>query len=229
MFEYPVRKRVTDRLVAQPTDSVLYYPGYPMQGSTIYDYSGNALNGAITGATWTRLPSGLWCLSFDGTDDFIDCGADFTKGFSVLTIGLWVKLFAANASGVIIGDVSIGGVADGAGFWQLNDGNGFAFDVRTNLGRRFVRAPSDTSWSQLVGVYDASFVYIYKNGQLVSTSAALTGTILGTVDKFLIGKRAVDTLYIYKGQIALARVSNIASTATQVANSFNRERHLFGV
>ena len=46
--------------------NVLYLPGYPAQGSTIQDFSGNGNNGAITGATWTRLSSGLWVLSICG-------------------------------------------------------------------------------------------------------------------------------------------------------------------
>uniref|UniRef100_A0A6M3KMJ4 Uncharacterized protein n=1 Tax=viral metagenome TaxID=1070528 RepID=A0A6M3KMJ4_9ZZZZ len=57
-----------------PANSVLYLTGYPPLGSTIYDRSGQDNDGTITGATWVRLPSGLYGISYDGTDDLVDCG-----------------------------------------------------------------------------------------------------------------------------------------------------------
>jgi len=53
-----------------PDRAVLWYPGLPGGGTKIYDRSiKRANNGTITGALWTRLPSGLWVLDYDGTDD----------------------------------------------------------------------------------------------------------------------------------------------------------------
>src|SRR3990167_10553439 len=36
-----------------------------------FDRSRYQNHGTITGATWKRLPSGVWVMSFDGTDDNI--------------------------------------------------------------------------------------------------------------------------------------------------------------
>jgi len=42
-------------------------------GATILDNSPFGNHGTITGATWNRLPSGLWYLNYDG-DDRVNCG-----------------------------------------------------------------------------------------------------------------------------------------------------------
>ena len=80
---------------APPANCVLYLPGYPPMGTTITDHSGQATpnNGTITGATWTRLPNGLWYPSFDGDDKINVSHATSididTEDFSV---GAWANL-----------------------------------------------------------------------------------------------------------------------------------------
>ena len=53
---------------------VLFLPGLPWSSSKIHDRSPYGNHGTITGATWKRLPSGLWYLSFDGIDDYVSLG-----------------------------------------------------------------------------------------------------------------------------------------------------------
>ena len=44
---------------------------YEGQGSVVTNQSGSGNDGMITGGTWTQLPNGLWYLSFDGEDDYL--------------------------------------------------------------------------------------------------------------------------------------------------------------
>jgi hypothetical protein len=64
-------------------DKILFEPpelgcvlslGLPAGSSKIRDRSPYGHIGTITGATWVKLSSGLWCLSFDGVDDMVGCG-----------------------------------------------------------------------------------------------------------------------------------------------------------
>ena len=83
-----------DRLVFEPPQPgcVLYLPGLPGGGNKLYDRSPYANVGTITGATWKRLPSGLWYLDFDGTDDYLDVGQDSSlMPTTSLTIELWLN------------------------------------------------------------------------------------------------------------------------------------------
>jgi len=54
----------------------------------IFDKSPYGSYGTISGATWVRLPNGLWVLDFDGTDDHIEATCpqcNFTSGdFSIV-------------------------------------------------------------------------------------------------------------------------------------------------
>jgi len=58
--------------VARNQGLVLYLPFMEGTGSSVHDLSKYHNNGTITGATWTQLPSGIWVLSFDGVDDYVE-------------------------------------------------------------------------------------------------------------------------------------------------------------
>ena len=53
-----------DKIVLNPPalGTVLFLSGLPGSGNRIYDRSPYGRLGVITGATWKRLPSGLWYL-----------------------------------------------------------------------------------------------------------------------------------------------------------------------
>jgi hypothetical protein len=78
---------------------VLSLSELPGGGSKIYDRSPYGNIGSITGAAWKRLPSGLWVLSFDGQDDYVDCGdnnsLEFTTGPFTLLAWIYPTLLAA--------------------------------------------------------------------------------------------------------------------------------------
>ena len=89
-------KTLVDRdiLVFEPPEPgcVLYLPGLPGGGGKIYDKSSYGNHGTITGAAWKRLPTGLWCLSFDGSDDYVNCGNSESLSIpDAITIKAWVK------------------------------------------------------------------------------------------------------------------------------------------
>ena len=79
-----------------PPNSVLYYPGLDWanwHSNTILDYSGRRNNGTISGAVQKRLPSGLWYLDYDGTDDYVSCAdvADWDLGTGDFTLLCWFR------------------------------------------------------------------------------------------------------------------------------------------
>ncbi len=77
---------------APPVGCVLHLSGLPGGGNKIYDRSPYGNIGTITGAVWKRLPSGLWYLDYDGSDDKVvianESNFDFTD---TITIIMWVK------------------------------------------------------------------------------------------------------------------------------------------
>ena len=62
-------------------------------GATILDNSPFGNHGTITGATWVRLPSGLYALSYDGTDDYVNCGQKASLNITnTITFECWGNL-----------------------------------------------------------------------------------------------------------------------------------------
>ena len=87
-----------DEQVFSPPEpgNVLYLPGLCGGSNKIYDRSPYANIGTITGATWGKTPGGVWCLSFDGSDDCVNCGNDASLDIAdAITIEVWLKLPSA--------------------------------------------------------------------------------------------------------------------------------------
>ena len=212
----------------QKRDCVLDLRSPITGGSTIYDVSGKGNHGTITGATWVRLPSGLWVMNFDG-NDYVDCGAGSSLDITTtLTLMAWTKTTTNNAGGIIIKD----------------DGNlqrSYLLHFDTGIIRFQVLGLSDTfldwtsanwydgNWHFIAGVYDGSTKKIYFDGT-EKASEASTGSISTGTTSLRIGNRnaGVNDLFLI-GQVALPRAFALTRFASEIAQIYNQERHLFGV
>jgi len=223
--------RDTNLLFSPPeAGCVLYLPGLPGSGSKVYDRSPYGNIGTIYGATWKKLPSGLWCLSFDNVDDYINCGTNASLTSAKGTIALWAK---RNASGQytalvhLIEDASqdyleLKIAGDNKAKIEIEDGNASKVSIATS------NTITDTNWHHLAYTQEGSGVKIYVDGEEQSTSGtnssywsshlSLTGSKIGT-----------NIFGSINGYIALPRIYNRPWSALDVQNSFNREKHLFGV
>ncbi len=214
--------------------TVLYCPGLPGGGSKLYDRSPYGNQGTITGASWVRLSSGLWCLSFDGSDDDVDLGKDASLSIlGDLTIKFWSKcnlstdVFVSNANAAASKcqyAVLTGGNGNKIRWQSLNAGSNDDFDA---LG-----ADRGAGWVQTIFTLSGTDLVYYLNGADQSISKTVTNrcseadrgnTFLGRQGDW---GAAGDLL----GQMALEEIVNgRAWTALEAINSFNREKHLFGV
>jgi len=221
-----------DDLVFSPPElgCVLYLPGPSGGGSKTQDRSAYANHGSITGATWARLPGGLWYLRFDGTDDYADCGnGDSLKNITLaISVLAWVNTDTRNRS--ILGKYDPSG---GNRAWVLRGGtfavmeNKGAFDANT------VALPTtdigDSEWHFLAGVWSTGkkpeiFVDGVSDG--VANSAVTDMDVVAP--NVLVGDSAYSATENWKGPIALPRIYNRALNALEISNHFNREKHLFG-
>jgi len=74
---------------------VLHLPFYEGSGNIVHDVSGYGNNGTIYGASWvdTRDPKLGYALSFDGVDDYVNCGNDLSLFPSdAITFEVYVKV-----------------------------------------------------------------------------------------------------------------------------------------
>lgn len=211
---------------------VLYLPGLPGGGSKTYDRSSYGNHGLITGATWVKLPSGLWCLSFDGTDDYVTTTTlpiNWTSDdWSVL---VWASL-DSDASDAYRGIV---GLRDGdhtQDFWTLGtpqmnyikveywDGTFKYINVVTN--------PKGAGFRHYAVLHQGTNITVFVDGEQKASSSVGSADIGDTANTFYLAKW-LSTNQVWDGHISLVRVCHRLLSWLEIQNHFNREKHLFGV
>ena len=150
---------LTDGLVA-------YWPLNEGGGTTTADASGNGNDGALNAPTWDSGKFG-GALSFDGVDDFVDCGNSSTLDFGTgdFTISAWIKT-TDRAGETIFGN----GGDDGGGIryrLYIEGDPGVKILVDDNSNKRDPEgnvAVVDGQWHHLVGMRNGSTLRVYIDG-----------------------------------------------------------------
>ena len=102
---------------------------YPGTGTAWTDISGYANNGTLTnGPTFSTSNGGNF--SFDGADDYVDCGSNSSLNLGAMTISAWVKP-TTNVSNfrMIIADESQGGVPWNYRLFLTQGGGILVYDI----------------------------------------------------------------------------------------------------
>jgi len=224
------RSAQANGLSTPPIGCVLHLVGLPGGGNKIYDRSPYGNIGTIVGAVWKRLPSGLWCLSFDGNDDYISCGTnsvmDFTSGD--FTIEAWIRTEDLSVSNVIFcrGDLQ----ADGYSFW-INSAGYLNFQTWQSTARQDTNSSTGgivvDAWYHTAVTRVGAVAKLYKNGLDDTITAGTHQDPTSSPDAAEIGIHN-SANWPFEGFIALPRVYNRALSALEIQNHFNREKHLFG-
>ncbi len=231
-----------NKILPTVLDSVLYLPGLPGFGPTIYDYSitartGTPNHGAISGATWTRLPSGLWGLSFDG-DDYVNITNSTTMRF--LTGGLifaWVNATSlATVNRRIIDKSTNTSALNGYYFSGVADATSITVSV-SDVGTFSSAGALVTGKWILVGTNinnTARKIYSSVSGAVADVTSVAGGVTLpadAAVD-VRVGNRAGASDRGWIGNIWGTRMipaHPVANDLGVLNTVLNRERHLFGI
>lgn len=222
---------MTNLLFAPPAlGTVLSLTGLPGGSNKVHDRSPYGNSGTIVGATWVRLPSGLWYLDFDGVDDKVDCGGKTnleitTEDFSLLA---WIYCtdYAADHRQIFGGSLSAVG-------WRIAKTSGKPLLTKSDI----ANAPaanttiSLNAWIMLGLVFNShqttDNLQYYLNGNtdgLVSFNYDFSGALR------CVGKGNNGNSWAFAGGIALPRIfKGIMLSALDFKNIYDWEKHLFGV
>lgn len=238
---------VRDRLMFRPPrlGTALFLPGLPGGGASIYDRSIYKNNGAITGATYARLPSGLPYLDFDAATEKVDLG---TTGILTLTSGtvlFWFKCPLTVLDNMILSasDKDTNAVDE----WQLNAKGGVGWDNISFVTRtasanvQQLQTAEDTivanQWTQCAIVSSGTAISMYLQG----VSKAITigvgvnnGDWFGDVpnlDNLTLGllRRSLGDVAPFVGGQTLLRATSEILTDAQIMRHYIQEKHLFRV
>ena len=198
---------------------VLYLPLYRLDGASFMSKEAHEHLCTATGALWT--PRGR---SFDGVDDYINCGnneslyADGSHGF---TIEMWINPTDAGEDdfGYLFDKFS-----DTVGFrTYMSGGPNITFLIYINGVMKFATSTGDKvsygAWHHIVCVYDGSNVLAYVDTEKF-VGDAVTGLIDDHSGKTLyIGQRS-DGNYNFHGLIGEARIYNRALTPLEIQRNY---------
>ena len=199
-------------------------------GQIATDYSGNANDGQLgstTGSdtndpTWntTSQKFGASALSFDGTDDYVTMGDKdvFSFADNKFTISFWMK---ANDTTSLIGVLGKRGSP-----WEYsihtNTAGTLTFYTWTSDGGNIVypylTTTYDTSWTYYTFTADGTRAYLYKNGQLVSSSLKNSAyNLSNSTANFEIGRGGdASGIRYMNGSIDEVKISNRALSPEEI-------------
>lgn len=230
-----------------PADSgsVLYMPGLPGYGSTIWDRAPHSNHGTITGATWVRLPSGVYVLSFDG-DDYINIDtvvADLATN-TAGTLAGWFKVTDATPATIQrllhFGDTNANerlslAIRSHDGFLSCDciDANVTKWTLVSNAA-----VASNDTFVHLALTHNGTAPVIYVNGVAVaqtftdSTDKTVWFSALTGIDNGRIGCSNYNNsgnVSFLTGSVGIIQICNRALSASEVQSYFQQTRHLFRV
>jgi len=208
-------------------------PWWPMDegtGTTIADQSINSNTGTLGGdGVGTDLPS--WtngkfgkALSFDGSDDYVDCGSGENLNFTNATpfsVGVWVNLMSDTGShkGVIN--------KGNSKYWSLyyktdsKQWRVLMYDGATYKSITFSDTSPTNKWTYLMLTYDGNnMLNFYVNGSYVGQDAQATTDFSESGTALIIGKHGGSR---FQGTIDEVRIYNRALSAREVAESYRQK------
>jgi len=210
---------------------------YSGSGTTWTDRSGNGNHGTLTnGPTFDSSNGGS--IDFDGVDDNVNLGND--SSFD-LTSEFSLEVFFFGGSGID----SYGGLLNKAGDgnfgnWGIfgdggNDYIRFGY-VSTNGGQIEINASSYSdistgAWVHYLGVFTGTSLYLYRNGDLVSSGGVTSSHQTPQTNSYnaAIGRRLANNGYEVDFKVSMARVYNKALTAEEVLQNYNATKGRFGL
>ena len=223
---------MTNLLFAPPAlGTVLSLTGLPGGSNKVHDRSPYGNSGTIVGATWVRLPSGLWYLDFDGVDDKVDCGDKTNLEITTEDFSLLAWIYCTDYTGdhrTIIGGSGLDAV-----HWQVRKTSGAIVIAKPSAALATAAdtaMPTDT-WVMLGLVFNShqttDNLQYYLNGNtdgLVSFNYDFSGALR------YVGRGNNGNSWAFAGAIALPRIfKGIMLSALDFKNIYDWEKHLFGV
>ena len=212
----------------QKRDCVLDLRSPITGGSTIYDVSGKGNHGTITGATWVRLPSGVSAQSFTTvTDTLVTVSSNSFISAQGTFRFWWKQILPETKRGIFLGSgtdyLRISNITTGRMelfIWKAGVGvvNLLTGTVLTTNKWHFIAITQD-------GITPICYVDGIPQSWAGTSDVDWTAHITDNIWRIGPASPGNGTLF----DIALIRQLNRALSASEIAQIYNQERHLFGV
>jgi len=197
---------------------------------TASDASGYGNNGTINGAICSSdtpysaigQGTGKNSMSFDGTNDYVECG-NVNTGTNEISISTWINLSSTYVSQKPI--INKGYTSHNAPFYQYSvfyvatDEIKFCLVVSGVLQAATTTTnpiASTNTWYHIVTTYDGADLKIYVNGNLENTTNADSGTLTTYATNMRIGEYTNLNQDYFHGKIDEVRIYNKSLLTAQI-------------
>jgi len=189
-------------------------------GTIAYDSSGKDNDGTLTNMNestcWVNGKFGK-ALTFDGTDDAVDCGTDasLTGIDSEISLEAWIYLDSLITHNKVIYHSNdcygMAVLSDGRTEVRIRDG-GTNYDANAPAG-----SVTSGAWYHLIGIYDGEYVKSYVNN-VMKNEKAHTGDIDTNNAVIYISN---PSSYPFHGIIDEIRIYNISLISDEISDIYN--------
>jgi len=209
-IQYAIRKNFEKIYGVDPDSNVLVMPLF--WGFPCLDFSGKQNHGTPVGGVAYHSNT----LSFDGVNDYVDCGSLVSSGITnTFSIAAYIKV-ASNNYSVHRGIVAFPTYPLSYLTRTLVTYGYIQFYVWTTSGNNQIDGllPVVGVWQQVVFTYDGSNIRIYQDA-IQTGIAALSGNLIQYGDNTIIGQWRPSEGF--NGLISDVRINNTPLTAEQIA------------
>jgi hypothetical protein len=206
---------------------------YPGTGTSLFDLTGNGLNGTMSNITFSNP-----AFTYNGSSSQVSIpdNALLEPGTGNWTMEAWFKptQFSSSAQ-TVLGKFENGGTSSIISYAmrQINGNIRADFSNGTSAFTSDDYAISLNNWVHMVYVWDRtnSILYTYSNGVLKqSRSITITGGIRnGTTNLFIGSYNGGEYAQYYTGKIGIVRLYSKALNATEVLKNYNANKLLYGL
>ena len=204
---------------------------------SVVDLSGFDDNGLLGDGTTANMPAfdyyNKGSLKFDGSNDYINIGNPSSVNFGNgdFTIEMWMtRNTNATTNLRVLGKGADSDAAGSAGYAFFGSDGGINFGVNPGAARTIISAATYSlgEWFHVVGVVQrGSTMRTYKNGVLVSSAAAPTGSVSNASINLNIGRSAESASLYWPGNIAIVRMYNKALSVNEVLQNYEAQKTRF--
>jgi hypothetical protein len=231
-YRYPSTER-SNLVLNLDANNTLSYPG---TGTAWTDLTGNAINGTITGATYSTDGGG--CFNFNGTSNYVTLvDSPLVRNNANVSMSAWVKFTSTAGTQSIINKGSQGGTSNY--FWlhytYYNSGNyGIWWEFGDGAGNylqyKYTWTPVIGQWYNIVVTFEPGSPKIYIDGQLTqgaiynSSPTLPTFIAANTVSAsvpFVIGTYRNNVAYGFPGKINAPLFYQKTLSSGEVLENYN--------
>ena len=182
-------------------------------GTTLRDWSAYKNHGTLTNmdpATDWVVNGASYCLDFDNTDDYIDCGTNSLFGFTgPFSVSCWFRTF------VVFDYVVFASKHAGATGWIVGCSSSKVFCQINSTFNANGSTPAVNTWTHFAGTYDGVTIRCYMNAGTPDTIASSAPTANATAMR--IGAYSTTATAPMNGQLDDVRLYNRCLNPNEIA------------